>query len=98
MLENIGDTKTSTTSDELPMETLSSSLTEEFIEKTSPDESVLKKKLNDVELKIQNLRIMFLLGTAFSSNIGGTGVITGSSTNLIALDLVRKDSCVTIIS
>lgn len=42
--------------------------------------------------QLHNLKIMFLLGTAYSSNIGGTGVITGSSTNVIALNLIRKDA------
>ncbi len=45
-----------------------------------------------IEAKIRNIRIMFLLGTAYASNIGGTGVITGSSTNVVALDLIRKDA------
>jgi len=51
-----------------------------------------RERTRQVDDKIRNLRIMFLLGTAYASNIGGTGVITGSSTNVIALDLIRKDA------
>jgi hypothetical protein len=50
------------------------------------------KRELEVEAKIRNIRIMFLLGTAYASNIGGTGVITGSGTNVVALDLIRKDA------
>lgn len=46
----------------------------------------------EVNKEIRKLRVMFLLGTAFASNIGGTGVITGSGTNVIALNIVRKDA------
>ncbi|CAL8144256.1 unnamed protein product [Orchesella dallaii] len=51
-----------------------------------------KTKNSKIDKKIRDLKIMFLLATAYSSNIGGTGVITGSGTNVIVLDLVRKDA------
>lgn len=52
----------------------------------------IEDQSNESDKQIQNLKVMFLLATAYSSNIGGTGVVTGSSTNIIALDLVRKDA------
>jgi di/tricarboxylate transporter len=52
----------------------------------------MEERVKEVEAKIRNYRIMFLLGTAYASNIGGTGVITGSATNIIALELIRKDA------
>ncbi|XP_021950123.2 solute carrier family 13 member 2 [Folsomia candida] len=50
------------------------------------------EKLRKINKRIHNIKTMFLLATAYSSNIGGTGVITGSGTNVIVLDLVRKDA------
>ena len=47
---------------------------------------------DEVHEKVRNLKIMFLIATAYASNLGGTGVITGSATNIIALDLIRKDA------
>lgn len=38
---------------------------------------------------VRNLEIMFLIGIAVASNIGGTGVITGTGTNLIATSQLR---------
>ncbi|CAG7816075.1 unnamed protein product [Allacma fusca] len=48
--------------------------------------------LDEINENIRNLKVMFLIATAYSSNIGGTGVLTGSATNIVALDLVRKDA------
>jgi sodium-dependent dicarboxylate transporter 2/3/5 len=56
------------------------------VQKTKAD------KLRKTNQRIHNIKTMFLLATAYSSNIGGTGVITGSGTNVIVLDLVRKDA------
>ena len=37
---------------------------------------------------IRNMKTMLLLSTCYSSNIGGTGVITGSGTNLVAIEFL----------
>jgi len=50
------------------------------------------KRKEEITREIRSLKLMFLLGTAFASNIGGTGVITGSGTNIIALGIIRQDA------
>ncbi|CAL8144268.1 unnamed protein product [Orchesella dallaii] len=41
------------------------------------------------EAYLKHLEVMFMVGVAFASNIGGTGVITGTGTNLIASNQLR---------
>ncbi|ODM99981.1 Solute carrier family 13 member 3 [Orchesella cincta] len=41
------------------------------------------------EAYLKHLEVMFMVGVAFASNVGGTGVITGTGTNLIATNQLR---------
>jgi sodium-dependent dicarboxylate transporter 2/3/5 len=41
-----------------------------------------------LDKSIANMKTMLLLSTCYSSNIGGTGVITGSGTNLVAIEFL----------
>ncbi|OXA52654.1 Protein I'm not dead yet [Folsomia candida] len=53
-----------------------------------PTSTIADDKKNEVEKCIRSMRTMFLLSTCYSSNLGGTGVVTGSGTNLVALEFL----------
>ncbi|CAG7818537.1 unnamed protein product [Allacma fusca] len=54
--------------------------------------TLLERRVSEGQIKIsgfmKNTRTMFLLSCCYASNIGGTGVITGSGTNLVAVEFL----------
>merc|ERR1712064_61841 len=48
------------------------------------------KESEDDENRAETQRNFLLLGIAISSNIGGTGVVTGTPPNLVAPDILQK--------
>ena len=54
-------------------------------EATNIEESKESKKVQE-----QRLRILLMLGIAYSSSIGGLGVITGSGTNMLFRETLTR--------